>query len=591
MSRQRTGTSREPLFPSWSPPILLALGVVLFIGATVHVSMRGLPLLGFSHEIRFGEAITLDESRRALEGSGLYLPIAEPPYLLDGNGPFYPLVTGALISPEKSPYLTGRVLSLFATLFSAVMLAMIVRRRAGDAAGLIGAAVLLTLFEFLQYSYLMAADTPALAVALTAFYLAEDGRKSSRIVAVVGFILAAVTRPETLVLALAAYLRLSLVEGRQALRWPLGFIGGSLFFFIVASIWTSGGFYEHAAAYGSLPFSWPLCVENLVAKGLFPFRLPLVMAALLALQPSAQGNRISIWRWTPMVAAALICSQVFSLWSPETGLDESAFPWLLGLLAVLAVAGLSALLGIGAGKGAGRSRASGVLILLALAASVQVGRIGADVCSAYFETGALILIVCGEGFASSRGWKPLLLAGLLSLQVALSFLLTRDLGEFSADRISEMAYRKPLMEALATLEGPVLAEEPCISVGAGLPLMIDPYVTRQLHAVGEWDASDLIDEIEAAGFAAIVRAQSRVFAGFEEDEEGRPLRNPDGTLRPYFGPWTSNLIRSFPPEVQERINARYRRLEGASTRERVTPVFLYGIEVWVPRETEEEEKR
>lgn len=567
------------------------MAVILLAGALLHLCYRGIPLLGFPHEIRFGEAITLDNSARALADTGLYQPISEAPYVVDSDGPLFPLIVSAFPSPQGSPYLGPRVLSLFSIIFSALMLAMIIRRRAGDAAALICAALLLTLYEFFQYSYLAAADAPVLAVALTGFYLAEENRNSSRITAVIAFILAAFTRPEAVVLAVAAYLRLFFIEGRSALRWAVAYLGGGSLLLALAHLFTDGGFSEHLGAYLGVPFNQDIWVKNLVGMGLFPHRLPLVVATLLALMPSSGDRLVSIWRWLPLAAMALISWVVFGYWSAQMGLEASAYPWLLTLLAVVAVAGLSALLGIGAPKGVGWYRVSGALILLALGASLSLGRIGADVCSTYFETGVLTLIVIGEGFVTRSRWKPPLLAGLLLLQGLISLFLIADLGEFSSERVSEMEYRTALMESMESLDGPVLAEEPSIATGAGVALMIDPYLIRQLKARGGWDASGLLEEIEEAKYAAIVRAQSRILAGYEKDEQGRPLRNPDGTLRPFFGPWTSNAIRSFPPEVQDAINGRYRRLEGASTRERVTPIFLYGIEVWVPREEEDEKKR
>ncbi|MGE4632127.1 MAG: hypothetical protein AAEJ47_03740, partial [Planctomycetota bacterium] len=158
---------------------LLYLAVLLASISVAQLLIRGGSLVGFQHELRYGEAVVLDQARRSAADPGLYPEIGKEPWLLDQYAPFYPWLAQLAGGFSSTPYGGGRAISLISTLVSALMLTLIVRRFSGLAAGLLCGATMLTMLEFLRFGFLMRVDPLALALAMVGVWCTQG--KSTRI--------------------------------------------------------------------------------------------------------------------------------------------------------------------------------------------------------------------------------------------------------------------------------------------------------------------------------------------------------------------------------------------------------------------------
>jgi hypothetical protein len=144
--------------------------------------------------------------------------------------------------------------------------------------------------------------------------------------------------------------------------------------------------------------------------------------------------------------------------------------------------------------------------------------------------------------------------------------------EFPDDRIQEISERTRVLKNLEAFGDPILSEEPWVLVESGRPLVIEPYTARQMYEKDLWQAEELRKAIMEHRFPAVIRSKQRVSAGID------PI-----TKSPYFGPWTFNNVRSFPPKIQSLLDKHYKMVKGSEFIEKVTDLYLVGRQVWIPR--------
>ncbi|MGE4619638.1 MAG: glycosyltransferase family 39 protein [Planctomycetota bacterium] len=545
---------------------LLYVAVLLVSISVAQLLLLGGPLIGFEHELRFGEAIVLDQARRVTEDPGLYPELGKEPWLLDQYAPFYPWLARILTEFSTTPYGGGRTLSLLATLVSATMLALIVQRFSGTAIGLICAAAMLSMLEFLEFGFLMRVDSLALAFAMIGCWCTLQEGHRKRIFGAVAFFFAVYTRQTMLALLLVSYGELFLREGRQALRWPAGLLVAGLAFYGGLSAMTGGMFHEHAVRSNLFPFAWDQGIQK--AFGSFiPWKIPWFLATFLALAPAPGNSGLSRWRWAPMILAFLLVIPPLRAWQQGALGRPDLDPLLLGhgLLALSAVAALL--------RRDLFDRVNGIRILLALISTSLIARIGSDL-NYLFEAGVLTLLVCGTSIGRVSTRRAMVITILLVIQVLFGIYQCRGISVFQPDRLEEIQYRQEVIDNLVRYPDPILSEEPWALAQSSRPLQIEPYTARQMYESGMWDGKELVAAIEQQKFSAILRAKQRYWAGYDTTANGQK--------RVYFGPWTFNGVRSFPAKIQEAIEKNYRAVSGTSMVERVTSKYLEGREIWEP---------
>ena len=545
---------------------LLFIAVLLAAISVAQLLIRGGTLTSFPHELRYGEAVVLDQARRVVADPGLYPEIGKEPWLLDQYAPFYPWVARFVSQFSTTPYGAGRFLSLISTLLSAAMLVLIVRRSSGLAVGLLCGAAMLTMLEFLQFGFLMRVDPLALALAMVGSWCTLQAGNRIRLLGAVSFFFAVYTRQTMLALLLVSYGQLYLQEGRKALRWPLGLLAAGLVFYGILSVSTGGLFHQHAVLSNLFPFNWDYGIQK--AFGSFvPWKLPLFFATFLALGSVRADLRVSVTTWLPLCLALVLTVPTLLAWNSGTLGRDALDPivWGHGILAA------SALLAIFRSQGV--DKIDGFRVLLALLSTSLIARIGSDL-NYLFEAGVLTLLVCGTSFGRVPTRRGMVIVVLLMVQVLFGLYQCRGIAEFQPERLEEIRYRQKVIDDLRRFPDPVLSEEPWALAESARPLQIEPYTARQMFESGMWDGDDLVEAIEQQRYSAILRAKQRAYAGFETD--------PDGQQRAYFGPWTFNGVRSLPPKIQEAIENNYKPVPRTSMIERVSSLYLEGREIWEP---------
>ncbi|MDE0960454.1 MAG: hypothetical protein OSB09_06710 [Planctomycetota bacterium] len=559
----------HPVLPHWS----LYVAVLLASLSVAQLLIRGGPLVGYPHELRYGEAIVLDQARRVVEEPGLYPEIDSEPWLLDQYAPFYPYLAQWFGKLSDAPYWGGRMLSLISTLGSATVLTLIVRRSSGLTAGLLCGSVMLTMTEFLRFGFLMRVDPLALFLAMLGVWCHCHRRTAVRFAGAVAFFFAVYTRQTTIALLLVSYLGLWLREGRAALRWPVGLLAAGLLFYAILSANTDGHFHQHAVMSNLFPFHWASGIQKWLAP-FVPYKLPLFIATFLALVPGSgkgvDGARVfRIGIYLSLAVALLLCIPVLT--------QPGGLQWVLSAQGVLLVTAVALLF-----RREVDTRIDGARIVLALSSMALIGRIGSDL-NYLFEGGVLILLVCGTAIGRAPPLRAMMIGSLLVIQVLIGVYLSRDLTEFQPERLEEIEFRQRVVDRLAEFPDPVLSEEPWAVAEAGRPMVIEPFTARQMYESGMWSGEDLIDALDARQYSAIVRAKQRVAAGYEKDQDGQIVFDPiDGMPVPYFGPWTFNHVRSLPPKIQQAIDRNYQPVPRTTMIEKVTKYYLEGREIWEP---------
>ncbi|MEE2857111.1 MAG: hypothetical protein VX949_06920 [Planctomycetota bacterium] len=570
--------TKQPL-PRW----VFLVAVLLASLAASQFLIRSWALVGFPQEIRYGEAVVLDQARRVMAEPGLYPEMGKEPWLLDQYAPFYPFLAHLTGKFASSPFGGGRAISLLATLLSAVMLTLIVRRSSGLAAGLLCGAAMLTMMEFLRFGFLMRVDPLALSLAMVGVWCNLQQKTPVRILGAAAFFIAVYTRQTTVALLLVSYIQMWRQEGRGALRWPFSLLAVGLLFygFLVAA--TDGAFHQHAVMSNLFRFEWAEGLKK-AFSGFMPWRAPLFIGIFLALIPGPEsgGTRSGRPRTIGFLAMglALGCCVPALKQFLVPGSDPTVLHWILyGHVVLLAYAAWITIRS-DVGKLDG-SKIDGIRILMALASMTLIGRIGSDL-NYLFEAGILMLLVCGEAMGRVVPRRALIISSLLAIQVLGGFYLSGLQLEFQPERLLEMKERHRITDHLEAYPDPVLSEEPWALAQTGRPLVLGPYTARQMYDIGLWDGKDLIAALDAQRYSAIVRAKQRSWAGVERDESGHVIIAADGLPVPYFGPWTFNSVRSLPQEIQQAIERNYQQAPGTTMIERVTKYFLEGREIWVP---------
>ncbi len=237
---------------SWLPAACGAAGV----GAIVLFLYLALPLLGHPYGVQYEEGVVLDTVGRIVEAQPIYTDFtaaAEPRYVLDRYGPIYPYLTAYLYVPFGFGFFGGRVVTLVATLGSAALLALVLRRRGAGGVGLLAAAFFLASRDIISFGCLHRPETLGLFWGILSLALSfrED---RLRYAAVGPAVLALWTTPLSLAGVVAAAVAL-LVRSRRDGAWFTGSVVGICAIgFIVAEVATDCFFARHVLLCGGFHY-------------------------------------------------------------------------------------------------------------------------------------------------------------------------------------------------------------------------------------------------------------------------------------------------------------------------------------------------
>ena len=550
---------------------------------------KAIELISFPHELRYGEAVVVDQVRRVSEDPGLYPPIGAEPWLFDQYAPGYPVLVSLFQPVFDSPYEAGRWISLLFTILAAIFLALWVKST-GDisldrskkiaeekrgkylprTAALMAIAGVFSLLEFIQFGYLMRIDAMALGLTVAGAWLTLGVAPRWRWLGAACFFLAVYTRQTMLAIILLTYAELYLREGKVAIRWGFGLLFVGLLFFAGLNLFTDGGFYRHAVASNLFPMNWEYGIKKYL--GSFPqWKTPVFLAMYMALFLHLRAvPRYRAMAWTLLTGMISLTLPVF--WSSFSSgtITEDDLGFLLGAHGVLVFTSLALVILRPSTAGA----FDGVRSLAILGFTLLIARDGSDL-NYLFEPTLLMLLIPLQYILRQEGerdWFKGTILSLVILQVLVGVYRSGKITEFNPERLEEMAERTRVTKRLEEFEGPILSEEPWVLVESGRPLVIEPYTARQMYESDVWVANDLRKAIEEGKYPAVIRSKQRVYAGIDPN-----------TGRPYFGPWTYNSVRSFPRKIQDILDRHYVALERSEFVEKITDYYLEGRQIWVPR--------
>lgn len=578
----------------------LALATLLLVASFTVFTFGVASKLTFPYAINYGEGVLLDQARRVSEAPGLYPPFDAAPYVIDNYPPVYPVLLAWLPGPEGKPFFTGRLISVLATLVSAWMIALLVRRWSGDVEALCAAALFLALPEIVRFAEFVRIDALALAFGLVGLVCLQRPRVSWRVLALVAFFLSIYTRHSMFALPLVGFIELLRREGRSALAWPVSLLIAGVAGYVGLHAWSGGHVYDHLIHFNALDYSWrslpdpndprirsPIGTVEKWFATFYPLRYPLVFAAFLGLLPlaAATGPGAARLRRGPHLWGMALCGigAVLALVPVVVDSVRRGFlGWIHQDSAHLYdnLVWANALLGVGVLMATWRQlnarpvpdTPSLALLLAAGAASAAlIGRMGSDV-NYLFELCAVLCLV--TGVAMSRGPAPLrwVVQGLVVFTIVVGVMQLRaGSPDSSPERRAAIAQRaQRLIDRLERYPGRILTEDPALPVLAGRALEYEPFMYGRLIEMGLWDPAPLEREIREQRFSAIVFSAS----GISPDPADHPMQ---------VGIWVFTP-ENYPRRIRDdSVRQHYQPDDTHEVLEQVTPILWRRWQIWVPQ--------
>jgi len=281
--------------PSWILPVLIVLIALATLGSIVTFVQR----VGFKafdiDDNSFPESAAVYLARRVAQGGSLYGSLEEPPFVPAQYGPllYYPVGhLGRLLGPsEHTIRMIGRTLALFSTLVCLVVVAAVVRRRAGTALSVVCAGLFLAGGNMLMHVHTYRPDVPALALSLAGLYWASRGTSLRQqfpglVVAVVAVFMKQSAVSATCAIVASAFL--SCGWRRGTFLALVACLSGGLAI-LAFTVGTEGLFLTHVTGANRFPFSPGLAF--VVLGEVWPYMaLPFTCALVEVLQAIRHRN-------------------------------------------------------------------------------------------------------------------------------------------------------------------------------------------------------------------------------------------------------------------------------------------------------------
>ena len=421
------------------------VSVVYLVVLVFSTSMR----VSYPAELMYGESIVLDQARRVALQQPLYPPPVAVPLNVTAYPPLYYLLVGALQRvTDDSGYSVGRLVSVAATVGSALLLAWCVRSVSGRwSAGVLSATLFLTQnLTVLIWASAQRVDPLALCLTLGGLALASAGR--TRIAALV-LVLAVLTKQSYLAAPLA--ICISLWPRRRVLLTFLGLFAGGLALAVGLTVALVGGsFFWHTIVANANP--WDLEYFAAQFGAFLQFNaLPLCLAASAFALPERSGERL--WR------AYFVTTFVLSLLTIGK-LGASSNYWLELSAATAALIGIVA---VRLATDPHRTGPFGATAFASLVLAAVVMSIPAYQATAYQALAARI--------AGPSGAPPPQL---------------------------------PAAQLVANEPGEVLTDDPGLALMAGKSIQFEFVIFTLLTAQGVWDEHPILDAIRDQRFSLVI---------------------------------------------------------------------------------------
>ena len=448
--------------------LALALLALVLVVRAVGAGADFYDAVHYPFEIDYGEGIVWQQA--ALFGTGrLYAPVREFPFLVFHYPPvYYALVR--LAAPAFADLLeAGRAVSAGATITLVILLAGCVWVAAGPgacrwrawAASCAGLTALCTA-NFWSWGLLMRVDMVAIALSFGGLVVAHQarGRTAAWLMALT-LCAAAVFTKQVQVSAGCAVCCLALL---QRLRPALACIGlvllASLMAFIALQAATSGGFYQHIVAFNVNPLSWRYFGGVLSIES----RDALVLGVGLA---------AAVWLARGMGPMSTLPARIRA--QPPTA---SRFLALIHY----------------------------VLCACTLLTTLKEGS-NANYFIEFMAAGCVLAGLAGLELIRQEQWRWLNFE-IIILTVAplLSPFRTMPAFVLAQDRPAQWA----LVDRIRTAAIPVSSENMTLMMRAGVAVVYEPAIVKQLASIGYWDERPLLDLIAGHAFAFMITTDDRL---------------------------------------------------------------------------------
>lgn len=430
--------------------VLLLCLVLGLAGNAVHHVAR---TLSHPYPVEYGEGVVLHWVGQSLLGQPLYPPLkAEPPYLHNPYTPLFYWVTAPLHLWTRNlhPFLAGRIVSLLGVGMAAIVIGILVRRRAGPLVGMAACALFCLSPLVLRYACMERVDGLALGGSFAALLLLDRFRSRGAIALAAALCAAAfLTKPTFVAVALAG--ACAAFQQSRLRGWL--FVGS----FAMVAMAMLTGILAHP---GNDP---ALHLLNLN-------RLPLCLTHLLSVMTEAIGRH-------PFLFAGLAFALV------RFHRTRDVIGW-YGLAALGAIP-LSAKVG---------AEENYYLELVALAALTS-GRLAAEAgprmrkgLAACFAAQLLLFIPVHPEPVFTRTYGQELTGAGSAITPTQA---DRDMGDW-------------LTRELVAASGPVLCEDLGYLAVAGQAPIVEPYQFSHLARAGRWSDAVLIRMLNTHAFSRVV---------------------------------------------------------------------------------------
>jgi hypothetical protein len=443
--------------------LLVALGLaVLFFYLLVYVA-HVTNLAAYPYDLDQGEAYDVNSAWLIAQGRPIYTDNGSYPYYSSNYPPVYSLLLAPIVAQTGPTLASGRLLSVAATLLSAVLMAGIVgvQTRSGLAGFTTGLLYLASTYVF-HTTPLARVNGMAVLFAVGGLACCLGRRWPSYAGVVVFFLLALFTKQTTVDAVGAGLLALLLrdVRGRDfratvVVALLVGLLGGALLLALNAV--TGGAFWLNVVVGNVNPFD----AQQATSYYQNFLQIHFVVVGLAGWQVYRQVRARQFGPFELYWLTSLVLAVSVGKW----GAGESYFLAPIAASAILAGQTVARLLAAGATKD---SR----LVLL----------------------GGLLLV---QGFLYAHG--PLYRLGPLFVdRGAQAAVLSRWPGP------AEVHAAADLVEILAKAEGPVLLEDPSYSLALGKEVVGNATHLRNVYLAGVWSPDNLVTDLRERRFSWVV---------------------------------------------------------------------------------------
>jgi hypothetical protein len=447
-AKKEAEAAEAPARDSWHENLVLTVAGALALAGAVRFSALQVPVVEFPYAVNYGEGVVLDQAVRIARGPGLYTPLAAEPYVVDNYTPLYPYLASLALPSARASFHGGRVISFGACLATAVVLyamAFVRRRKEASQAALVGAGVIaagLYLASGEALNWGALYRVDCLGVALSvAGFALAASSLRSGPLLAAPLFVAALAVRQSLIAAPAAAYLAAVLRRRRQGLWGLAAFGALAAAGVVVGQAVTGGGF----------------LTHTVGYNVLPFDAAAIWIKYL---------RPFVTFKVPLVAGAAWAWLVLRR-------DRDSLPFL-------------------------------TFAPLALLLALSIGRMGSDANYLLIPVAAMTALVARGVVNAPRRFQRVSLAGLAGLQLVVCLAFERPrMAQADLEAIAKRDSR--LVEAISTVKGPVLFEEPSLALLSGRPVSYEPFMCSQLAAVGVWDPAPMVAAVRARRYAAIQR--------------------------------------------------------------------------------------